>query len=51
MKILFTCVNCYKPTKHNKVYKGVLWKHITQEEASQYPRGATEEIIKSVIVK
>ena len=30
--------------KRNKVYKGVLWKYITQEEASKYPRGLSREI-------
>ena len=30
--------------KHNKVYKGVLWKYITQEEAVNYPRGLDKEI-------
>ncbi|WAX22332.1 putative HNH endonuclease [Aeromonas phage AVP1] len=30
--------------KRNKVYKGVLWKYITQEEASNYPRGLDREI-------
>jgi hypothetical protein len=30
--------------KKNKVYKGVLWKYITQEEAVNYPRGLDKEI-------
>lgn len=34
--------------KHNKVYKGVLWKYITQEEASQYPRGLDKEIYNTL---
>lgn len=38
-------------SRKNTKYRGCMWKYITQEEASQYPRGATEEIIKSVIVK
>ena len=34
--------------KHNKVYKGVLWKYITQEEAANYPRGLDREIFATL---
>ena len=34
--------------KHNKVYKGVLWKYITQEEAVNYPRGLDREIFATL---
>ena len=37
--------------RKNRKYRGCMWKYVSQEEASQYPRGATEEIIKSAIVK
>ncbi|WZX10447.1 putative HNH endonuclease [Aeromonas phage ACP1] len=34
--------------KHNKVYKGVLWKYITQEEATNYPKGLDKEIYETL---
>lgn len=34
--------------KHNKIYKGVLWKYITQEEAVNYPRGLDKEIFATL---
>lgn len=37
--------------RKNRKYRGCMWQYITQEEASTYPRGATEEMIKSAIVK
>ena len=38
-------------SRKNRKYRGCMWKYITQEEASQYLRDATEEIIKSTIIK
>ena len=34
--------------KRNKVYKGVLWKYITQEEAANYPRDHDREIYNTL---
>ena len=33
---------------HKSNYYNCHWKYVTQEEASQYPRGASEEIIKHI---